>query len=141
MRQFTVTQKETYNTLSNAIYLAVALSGVYERAQGITARGHHQQGKAKKYHPCFFAADLTAALVGLGSFLFHRSGLWVFQVADELPMSLLLFVYFMIQKQLYMVELERGAASAGSTSWISRKAKVAWSGMLVRAHNAVVASP
>lgn len=69
-----VNSVETFNTLSNIIYIVV----------GCQWSGNYLIDRCNK----------SLCLVGIGSFLFHYYGTYLFQLMDEIPMSLLTYYYF-----------------------------------------------
>jgi len=64
---------EFVNTVTNAFFISLALYGVRNSIR-------------QKYHPWFIATEMGFLLVGVGSWLFHATLLYQFQLLDELPM-------------------------------------------------------
>ncbi len=70
---------EMSNTVSNSIFWMVALYSMYTYPNHISVL----------FHRC----DMTLMLVGLGSAYFHASEIFLGELTDEIPMSILMYYY------------------------------------------------
>ncbi|GMH68226.1 hypothetical protein TrRE_jg5319 [Triparma retinervis] len=108
-----VTGTEIWNSWSNMAFIIVGIAGIVERSwrwQRETEIGTGKGRESEKvFHelltsptPAFLLCDLLIITVGVGSYLFHSTRLYVWQLSDELPMSLLLAGYSWVQREIYL---------------------------------------
>ena len=79
---------EYVNTASNVFYLVAAYVGL-------------QRARALQLPWSFFVAEYALVVVALGSVSFHYTQDWLYEIADELPMSLLAVAYLYTIKELH----------------------------------------
>ena len=71
---------EYANTASNLAFVVAAVAGL-------------RRARACRLPRAFYAAEVALLVVACGSVLFHYTQSWRYEVADELPMSLLAVAY------------------------------------------------
>jgi len=79
---------EYANTASNLAFVVAAVAGL-------------RRARACRLPRAFYAAEVALLVVACGSVLFHYTQSWRYEVADELPMSLLAVAYLFTTSDLH----------------------------------------